>query len=79
MRKVLFLTVSFIFLFSFVCFGADVNLAWDQNTEPDIGGYKAYFGIVESGPYPTVEDVGNPTPIDDNGQLTITYKVSNLT
>ena len=36
---------------------ADVTLAWDENTESDVAGYKVYYGI-ESGTYTTIIDVG---------------------
>lgn len=37
-----------------------LTLAWDPNTEPDLGGYKVYYGI-RSGIYDFVTDVGNIT------------------
>lgn len=37
-----------------------VLLAWSQNPESDIAGYKIHFGT-ESGTYPTVHDVGAVT------------------
>ena len=43
-----------------VIIGEPVTLAWDANTEPDISGYKVYFGI-ESGNYTDSIDVGNIT------------------
>jgi len=39
---------------------ADVTLQWDPNSEPDIAGYKIYYGV-ESGNYTTTLDVGNFT------------------
>jgi hypothetical protein len=35
-----------------------VTLMWDQNTEPDLDGYKIYYGDM-SGVYPNVINVGN--------------------
>lgn len=37
---------------------ADLALAWDANTEPDIAGYKIYYGKV-SGTYDHSVNVGN--------------------
>ena len=39
---------------------ADVTLEWDQNSEPDISGYKVYYSV-ESRNYTTTIDVGNFT------------------
>jgi len=39
---------------------AEVNLAWDPNTEPDLAGYKVYYGL-GSRNYDYVMDVGNCT------------------
>lgn len=39
---------------------ARVTLAWDANTEADLGGYKVYYGT-SSGAYPFVVDAGNVT------------------
>jgi hypothetical protein len=38
----------------------EVNLAWDPNTEPDVAGYKVYYGL-GSRNYDRVMDVGNST------------------
>lgn len=37
-----------------------VALMWDSNPEPDVKGYKLYYGF-ESGNYVGVKDVGNVT------------------
>jgi len=39
---------------------AQVTLAWDLNAEPDLAGYKLYYGL-ERGNYPYSVDVGNQT------------------
>src|SRR2546422_7956024 len=39
---------------------AQVTLAWDPNTDPDLAGYKLYYGT-SSGSYPFSVDVGNVT------------------
>ncbi len=49
-------------------FSSQVTLAWDQNTEPDLDGYKLYYGNA-SGDYSQVIDVGDTTM----------YTVTNLT
>ncbi len=38
----------------------EVLLEWNANPEPDIGGYRVYYGT-ESGVYSKVQDVGNAT------------------
>lgn len=39
-------------------FGSSADLSWDANTEPDLAGYKVYYGT-SSGSYGTPVDVGN--------------------
>jgi len=39
---------------------AEVNLAWDPNTEPDLAGYKVYYGL-GSRNYDHVMELGNTT------------------
>lgn len=48
------------FLIPFLAYSADVTLAWDANTEPDLDGYKLYYGT-SSHNYTTNVDVGNTT------------------
>jgi hypothetical protein len=43
-----------------------VTLMWDPNTEPDLDGYKLYYGNT-SGTYPNVIDVGNTETYTVNG------------
>jgi hypothetical protein len=38
----------------------EVSLLWDQNTEPDLAGYKVYYGL-SSRNYDSSFDVGNQT------------------
>ncbi|MEW6187274.1 MAG: fibronectin type III domain-containing protein [Thermodesulfobacteriota bacterium] len=47
--------------------GAEVSLAWEPNSEPDLAGYNVYYGT-SSGTYQWVVDVGNVT----------TYTLTNL-
>jgi hypothetical protein len=44
----------------------DVTLAWDANTEPDLAGYKIYWGTA-SGSYDNSVDVGNVTQYELKG------------
>lgn len=66
-----FLLILSLFLFFFTLFSfspltvrtalaADITLEWDENSEPDIAGYKVYYGL-ESKNYTTTLDVGNYT------------------
>ncbi len=45
---------------------ASVTLNWDANTEPDVKGYKLYFGL-ESGNYVESIDVGAATKYTVSG------------
>src|SRR5437870_4525381 len=47
---------------------AQVTLTWDPNTEPDLAGYKLYYGL-SSGSYPSSVDVGNLTSYTLSGLL----------
>jgi len=53
-----------VFLFSLgwssIGFSAEVTLAWDPNTEPDLAGYKIYIGV-QSRQYSWIQDAGNRT------------------
>ena len=70
-----------IFLTAFICqalFSSDVHsaqvtLAWDANTDPNIAGYKVYYGSTSRG-YQAVIDAGNnPTYTISNLQGSSTY------
>jgi len=50
-----------------------IELGWVSNQEPDLGGYRIYYGI-SSGDYDHSIDVGRATPL---GNLT-TYSLTNL-
>ena len=39
---------------------AEVSLAWDANTEPDVVGYKIYYGT-PAGSFTSSQDLGNTT------------------
>lgn len=53
-------------------YGATVDLTWNANLEPDISGYKVYFGNT-SRTYGTPVDVGNNTAYTLNGLSDGTY------
>lgn len=61
LKKTLLL-LSFLAFFSFiqVSSAADVKLAWDANTEPDLTGYKVYYGTAPR-TYGTPLSPGNVT------------------
>ncbi len=59
---ILFLTLLFCSIES----GAQIKLAWDPNTEPDMAGYRVYYGTA-SRTYGTPIDVGNVTTYTLNG------------
>jgi hypothetical protein len=61
----LFLIGSFFFLLLALAVQAraeQVSLAWDANTEPDLGGYKLYYGTASQA-YSQVIDVGKGTQV----------------
>jgi hypothetical protein len=65
---------AIIFLFfsnTQTLFAADALLTWSPNTEPDLGGYKIYYGAA-SGKYTTTIDVGNKTTYTLTGITTQT-------
>jgi len=56
----IFLVLFFSFLLPLLGFAAQIKLAWDPNTEPDLAGYKVYYGPA-SGMYGSPIDVANVT------------------
>jgi len=60
----LFVRAFFLLLCAFftpsVVHAGEVNLAWDPNTEPDVAGYRVYYGL-GSRNYDHVMEVGNCT------------------
>jgi len=65
---ILLLTIP---LFIQSAWAADITLAWDPNTEPDLAGYKVYYGTA-SGVY---NGPGSPINIEN----VTTYTLTNLT
>jgi uncharacterized repeat protein (TIGR02543 family) len=61
----LFALSSFIFI-SGAAWGAQLKFAWDPNGEPDLAGYKVYYGTT-SGSYGSPIDAGNVTSYALNG------------
>jgi len=59
---ILFLTLLFCSIESV----AQIKLAWDPNTEPDMAGYRVYYGTA-SRTYGTPIDVGNVTTYTSKG------------
>ncbi len=62
---------SILLLFPLGTYGAEVSLAWDANSEPDLAGYIIYYGDA-SGDYSNSLDVGDITEftvtgLDDGG------------
>lgn len=53
-----FLIVMFYLFFSEIVLAAQIRLAWNQNTELDLGGYKVYYGKA-SRVYGNSVDAGN--------------------
>jgi hypothetical protein len=71
--------VIFVFLYANFAQAGEATISWIQNTEPDLAGYKIYYGTstrdVECPPanYPYKVDVGQTT-----SSTAPTYKLENL-
>ena len=50
--------------------GGAITIAWDPNKEPDLAGYRVYYGTA-SGSYKSCVDVGNP-PRSSSGLMEFT-------
>ena len=72
----LLLTVTFLFFFSFgygiTALAGDAVLSWDPNMEPDLSGYKVYYGTTP-GNYGVPINIGNQTTHTVTGLGTGTY------
>src|SRR3989441_24250 len=71
LRRALFVACVLTVLCSLapaVANAAQVALAWDANTDPDLAGYKLYYGL-SSGSYQSSVDVGNVTSYTLSGLL----------
>jgi hypothetical protein len=62
-----FVSILILFQLATNANSAQVTLAWDPNTEPDLAGYRIYYGLL-SDQYSFSVDVGNRT----------SYTLSNL-
>lgn len=60
------LTILITICFSSICYAGSVGLQWNANSEPDLDGYRLYYGP-SSGTYEKIVNVGNVTSyiIDD--------------
>jgi len=58
LRSILIVAISF--LFSSPVLAAHLNLAWNPNSEPDLAGYRIYYGT-SPGHYTDLVDVGDAT------------------
>ena len=63
MKKIFFFTTLLILLSAGQGFAAKAGFSWLPNEEPNLTGYKIYYGT-ESRAYTVVVDVGNPDTID---------------
>jgi len=60
----------------------EVTLQWDANTEPDLAGYKIYYGSstgVYDGTLAIVDGMSKPSPIDVGNVTTVTIDLPNGT
>jgi hypothetical protein len=60
------------FLCSATALAADVTLSWNANTEPDLAGYKIYYGA-SSGSYTASITIGTQTTYTITGLASGTY------
>lgn len=76
LKKFRFVLVGLVFcllIFSQAHAGnCNQNFSWLPNTEPNIAGYKIYYGQTNNGPYPNVVNIGNPSPVDGRITGTVT-------
>ena len=61
--KGILLPLFLIFFASSQGYALDVALQWDANTEPDLAGYKVYYGTDSGGPYECQDAANGPSPI----------------
>ena len=73
MKKLLIYLVIIFLAWTGAAIAADVTLAWDANSEPEVTGYKLYWSTVNTIPFTDSVDVANVT------QYTITGLSENQT
>jgi len=66
--KSAFLTLGLVFLLILTLpaagYAMDVTLAWDANSEPDLGGYTIYYGTESGHPYDGGGALEGDSPVD---------------
>ena len=60
------ISVCFLLLICTTLFASTLRISWNNNTEPDLDGYRVYYGTV-SGTYGHVLDVGGSVCVDIDG------------
>jgi len=73
MKKLLIYLAIIFLAWTGAAMAADVTLAWDANTEPEVTGYKLHWSTVNEIPFTDSVDVLNVT------QYTITGLTENVT
>jgi hypothetical protein len=69
--------ISSVALLGLLLFGGNAaaqcseTFSWLPNSEPDVTGYKIYYGQSQGGPYPDWVVVGNPAPVDGRIHATV--------
>ena len=61
MKKLLIYLAIIFLAWTGAAMAADVTLAWDANTEPEVTGYKLYWSTVNEIPFTDSVDVQNVT------------------
>jgi len=64
-RRLCGVLVPLVLLIALSCpgYAQQVTLAWDANSEPDLAGYKIYYGSLTAGPYDGTGSSEGQSPI----------------